>query len=166
MKNYKSRIVILGAGPAGLALAMKLLKRSNFNSKILILDLNSYAGGLAASFEKHGLYFDYGSHRLHHACSEEILNDIKSLMGSDLLDRPRNGRIHLLNRFLKFPLNPVDLVRKLPLPFVLKILWDSITKPFIKKNSTNSTFADSLLSGLGNTILMLSISLMPGNFGD
>jgi len=148
----KSQIAILGAGPAGLALAMKLLRRSDLDSDVVVIDLQPHVGGLAASFQHDGLYFDHGSHRLHPATSDEILGDIRALVGPDLLDRPRNGRIRLLGRFVKFPLNPVDLALHLPFSFMGGFMWDLVTKPLRRKQEPRASFADALLDGLGKTI--------------
>ncbi|MBN2412338.1 FAD-dependent oxidoreductase [candidate division KSB1 bacterium] len=148
----KKQIIILGAGPAGLALALKLLRRNEPEWEIILIEQKSYVGGIAASFEKDGLFFDFGSHRLHPATSAEILNDLKELLGDDLLNRPRNGRIRLLGRFLKFPLNPVDLILHTPPAFVLSFLTDMLAKPFQKKHRPQRSFADALMDGLGKTI--------------
>ena len=148
----KSQIAILGAGPAGLALGMKLLRRSDLHSDVVIIDLKPCVGGLAASFERDGLYFDHGSHRLHPATSAEVLTDIRALLGPDLLERPRNGRISLLGRLVKFPLNPVDLALHLPFSFMSGFTWDMVSRPLRKKHQLHTSFADALLDGLGKTI--------------
>jgi len=148
----KKQIIILGAGPAGLALALKLLRRAEPDWDIKIIEQKSYVGGIAASFEQDGIFFDYGSHRLHPATSEEILNDLKELLGDDLLNRPRNGRIRLLGKFVKFPLNPVDLLLHTPPAFVFGFFADMLSKPFQKKHKPQRSFADALLDGLGKTI--------------
>jgi len=148
----KKRIAILGAGPAGLSLAFNLLKKQNNDFEVIIFDRESVTGGISASFSKHGLYFDYGSHRLHPSVSSHIYNDLKNVLGDSLLTRPRNGRIRLLNRFVKFPLNPVDAALHLPPHFMLGVMKDSASKPFRRKNASYSTFKDILLEGLGETI--------------
>jgi len=148
----KKQIIILGAGPAGLALAIKLLRRAEPDWEIKIIEQKPYVGGIAASFEKDGIFFDFGSHRLHPATSAEIMNDLKELLGDDLLNRPRNGRIRLLGNFVKFPLNPVDLLLHLPAKFVFGFFTDLLIKPFRKKHVPQCSFADALLDGLGKTI--------------
>ncbi|HPG40388.1 MAG TPA: FAD-dependent oxidoreductase [bacterium] len=148
----KKNIIILGAGPAGLTLALQLLRRKQPDWNVIIVEQKSYAGGIAASFQEEGLYFDFGSHRLHPSTSPEIMRDLQELLGDDLLNRPRNGRIRLLNRFVKFPLNPVDLLLHLPLSFVLGFSGDLLLKPFHRKNQPQRSFADALMQGLGKTI--------------
>lgn len=147
----QKKIAILGAGPAGLGLAHKLLDKFK-DAEIIIFEKTSCVGGLAASFEKDELIFDYGSHRLHPATSPEILHDLKNLLGKELLDRPRNGRIRLLNKFVRFPLNPMDLAFNLPTSFVKGILTDTVVKTFRKKRNSYNSFAEFLLAGLGPTV--------------
>ena len=61
----KKKVVILGAGLAGLSIARELLKRKDFNAEIEIIEREPYVGGLSASFASEGIMFDFGSHRLH-----------------------------------------------------------------------------------------------------
>ncbi|NCC52880.1 MAG: FAD-dependent oxidoreductase [Spartobacteria bacterium] len=147
----KPAIVILGAGPAGLALAVQLLRRSEIDARVIVLEREERVGGIAVSFEHEGIHLDYGSHRLHPATDPRIMNDIRALLNEDLLKRPRNGRIRLLGRFVKFPLNPMDLALHLPPSFILGILRDSLMKPFRKKTEPKS-FADAVMAGLGPTV--------------
>ncbi len=94
---------------------------------------------------------DFGSHRLHPATSPEIMADIKELLGDDLLDRPRHGRIGLRGRWIHFPLKPADLLLKLDPGFALGSLRDMVTKPFRGRGS-DASFADVLMASLGPTI--------------
>ena len=147
----KKRIAILGGGPAGLGLGLRILRRHP-DTELMIFEKKSQPGGLAVSFERNGLYFDYGSHRLHPATEPEILSDLKDLLRENLLDRPRNGRIRLLGKFVKFPLSPVDLALNLPPSFVSGIIVDSAAKLVPKRKHKVETFADFLLDGLGPTV--------------
>jgi protoporphyrinogen oxidase len=131
---------------------MKLLRRADLSVKVTVIEQNACVGGLAASVEYEGLYLDHGSHRLHPATSPDILQDIRVLLGPDLLDRPRHGRIRLLGRFVKFPLHPLDLALHLPPTFLMGIVRDTVTKFFCLPRRTHASFAEALLDGLGPTI--------------
>jgi len=109
---HRPHVVILGAGPAGLGAAFKLARRGNV--RVTVLEQNKHIGGNAGSFDLAGMRADYGSHRLHPSCDPEILGDIQDLLGDDLLDRPRHGRIRLCGRWIHFPLKPIDLALGLP----------------------------------------------------
>lgn len=147
----KPYVVILGAGPAGLGAAWQLAKQNK--AKVLVLEKNETVGGNAGSFELAGLNVDYGSHRLHPATDAKILADIKNLLGADLLDRPRHGRIRLQNRWIHFPLKPQDLVLKLPPAFGAGVAVDVFKKIVPQRNGAGGeTFTGVLEKGLGKTI--------------
>jgi protoporphyrinogen oxidase len=118
------------------------------------LERNSWVGGNAGSFELAGLRVDYGSHRLHPACEARVLEDIHALLGADLLDRPRHGRIRLQGRWIHFPLRPLDLCLKLAPRFACGVAADLAAKALRlrPRPSGPETFASVLEGGLGRTI--------------
>lgn len=142
-------VVILGGGPAGLAAAFKLSERGW--TSVTVLERGSQVGGNAGSFVIDGIPVDFGSHRLHPVCPPEVMADIRRLLGDDLLDRPRHGRIRLRGRWVHFPLKPFDLVARLPPAFMAGVVGDAIRKRFTT-DSANPTFASILERGLGRTI--------------
>ena len=148
----KPHVVILGAGPAGLGAAYQLARRKTF--QVTLLEQNNWVGGNAGSFELSGVRVDYGSHRLHPSCDHEILQDIRSLLGEDLLDRPRHGRIRLRDRWIHFPLKPLNLVTRLPVGFSLGVASDMVRKMARTSNNPhdNQSFAAVMEHGLGRTI--------------
>ena len=146
----KPHVVILGAGPAGVGAAWRLgLKGS---ARITVLEAAERVGGNAGGFEMEGMMLDFGSHRLHPATEPHILRDLKELLGEDLLDRPRHGRIRLGGRWIHFPLKPLDLLLRLPKPFAFGVAMDMASKILPAKNHAEETFATVLERGLGKTI--------------
>jgi protoporphyrinogen oxidase len=104
-----------------------------------------------------GMRVDYGSHRLHPSCDPEVLEDIRALLGDDLLDRPRHGRIRLCGRWIHFPLKPIDLALGLPPSFSAGVAADLLRKAVNGQSSlvrrpSSETFASILEKGLGRTI--------------
>jgi protoporphyrinogen oxidase len=146
-----THIVILGAGPAGLGAAWQLAKQKK--ARVTVFEQNETVGGNAGSFELGGLHVDYGSHRLHPATDPEILEDLRGLLGADLLERPRHGRIRLQNRWIHFPLKPQDLALRLPPAFGAGVAFDAVRK-FLPGAAGNGheTFTSVLKKGLGETI--------------
>lgn len=144
------RIVILGAGPAGVGAAYQLRRKQR--AQVTVLEQNTVVGGNAGSFEAGGQRLDYGSHRLHPACEPELLADIRALLGGDLLDRPRHGRINLRGKMIHFPLKPADLLLKLDKGFAAGTLKDMAAKAFRKNGAEGDTFASVLMANLGPTI--------------
>jgi len=145
-----ARVVVLGAGPAGLGAALGLARRG---FEVDVLERGPDVGGNAGSFEIAGVRADYGSHRLHPATDPEIFAEIRGLLGEDLLERPRHGRIHLLGRFIHFPLRPLDLLLRTPPAFAAGVAFDLATKPLPRPHPAGeATFASVLARGLGRTI--------------
>jgi protoporphyrinogen oxidase len=144
-----ARIAIVGAGPAGLAAAYRLARLKA--ASVTVLERENTAGGLAGSFVLDGIHCDYGSHRLHPACEPRILDDLKEWLGSDLLARPRHGRIRLRGRWIHFPLRPLDLLLRVPPGFGAGAALDAALKP-LRRPAREETFASVLLHSLGPTI--------------
>ena len=142
------QIVILGAGPAGVGAAYQLTRKRQ--ARVVVLEQQGAVGGNAGSFQIDGVWTDYGSHRLHPACDPAILEDLRELLGEELLDRPRHGRIRLQGRWIHFPLKPGDLVARVPTKFALGVVLD-----LVRKRSTpngQESFASVLERSLGQTI--------------
>jgi len=142
-------VVILGAGPAGVGAAYELTRSSR--ARVTVVEQRDTVGGNAGSFQLDGVWVDYGSHRLHPACDLVILNNLRTLMGDDLLDRPRHGRIRLENKWIHFPLKPGDLLLRMPKKFALGVAVDMVRKQS-SMNGQPESFASILEHSLGSTI--------------
>lgn len=145
-------VVLLGAGPAGVGGAYWLRKHEK--ARVTVLEQKPVVGGNAGSFEIDGQRVDYGSHRLHPACDPGILSEIRSLLGDDLLDRPRHGRIRLRGKWIHFPLKPLDLLLRLDRAFAWGALRDMIVPAGRRApgDDGGETFASVLRANLGPTI--------------
>ena len=104
-----TRVVILGAGPAGLTAAYEL---SNLGIACVVLEQDAVVGGLARTVEHKGFRFDIGGHRFYTKVSlvQQIWRDV---LGDDLLTRRRLSRIYYKSRFFQYPLEPSDAFRGL-----------------------------------------------------
>lgn len=143
------RVVILGAGPAGVGGAYAL--RRHDRARVTVVEAQSVVGGNAGSFTWEGQRLDYGSHRLHPASDPDIVTDIRRMLGDDLLDRPRHGRIRLRGQWIHFPLKPVDLMLRMDKGFALGSMRDAAMKTIMKRAEGDS-FASVLMANLGPTI--------------
>ncbi|MBQ6774665.1 MAG: NAD(P)/FAD-dependent oxidoreductase [Synergistaceae bacterium] len=57
------KILIIGAGPAGLTAAYELLAKNNNDHEVIILEESSYMGGICKTVIHNGNYLDLGGHR-------------------------------------------------------------------------------------------------------
>jgi protoporphyrinogen oxidase len=143
-------VIVLGAGPAGLGAAYQLSRQGV--ARVTLLEQAERVGGNAGSFDVEGIRADFGSHRLHPASDPLLLGDLRALLGDDLLDRPRHGRIRLGGRWIHFPLKPLDLLLRVPPAFAFGVATDLIRKVLPKSPAAQENFATILERGLGRTI--------------
>jgi len=140
-------LVVLGAGPAGLAAAWQAARRG---MSVVVLERAHTVGGMAASIEIAGVRVDRGSHRLHPTTPANILGDLRMLLGDDLQLRRRNGRLHVAARWVGFPLRSSDLARSLPPGLMARAGAEAILAPLRRGNTVS--YADVLRRGLGPTL--------------
>ncbi len=76
----KPKVVIVGAGPGGLASAMQLAKAG---AQVTVLEKQSWVGGRTATFENQGFKFDIGPTFFLYP---RVLNEIFASVGLDLRD--------------------------------------------------------------------------------
>ncbi|MDD4601874.1 MAG: FAD-dependent oxidoreductase [Negativicutes bacterium] len=129
MKPRNQKIVVLGAGSAGLAAAWELVDRGQ--NQVLVLERASVVGGLLASVEKNGNQFEYGTH-VFHTNIDSLRDRVKSLMGERLFEFDRMSKLHIKfrDKYFRYPLNGMDIVLSLPLHLslhcVLSMLYSNI----------------------------------------
>jgi len=143
-------VAVLGAGPAGAAAALSLTRDGK--AHVTVLEQGAAAGGNAGSFRLEGIWCDYGSHRFHPVADPRVLDDVKALLGDDLLLRPRHGRIRLQGRWIHFPLKPADLLLNLPKRFTVAFGMDTLRKLLPRTPPAEENFETVLHYGLGPTM--------------
>jgi protoporphyrinogen oxidase len=139
-------LVILGAGPAGLAAAWRAARRG---LDVVVLEKSSQVGGLAGSFEVDGIRVDYGSHRLNPATEPEILHDLRGLLGADLQTRVRHDRLLVAGSWVGYPLRPREVASALPSRIVRRAARDAVLSPVRR---AGDSYAGVLRAGVGPTL--------------
>src|SRR5215213_11483661 len=84
----KAKVVIIGAGPAGLSAAYELIKNGVSS---IVLEADFVVGGISRTVEYKGYLFDIGGHRFFTKVS--IINRIwHEVLGKDFIKRDRISR--------------------------------------------------------------------------
>lgn len=102
------KIYILGAGPAGLAMAHAL---SEAKIPFEVIEKSPQIGGLATSLDwkNHGRH-DLGPHKIF-SLNAELVQRVKSLLPEDQwLLRPKKSSIYMRGHFLPYPPSPFSLI--------------------------------------------------------
>jgi protoporphyrinogen oxidase len=110
--KHHDRVVIIGAGPAGLTAGYELARRG-YKAEILEADTR-YVGGLARTVEYQGFRFDIGGHRFF-SKNREIEELWTELLGTRMRECARLSRVYYRGRFFKYPLEPIDALKNLGL---------------------------------------------------
>ena len=97
--SNQKKVVIIGAGPAGLTAAYKL---NQAGIQSVVLERDNIVGGLSRTVDYKGFKFDIGGHRFFTKIKE--VEDIwKDVLGDDFLRRDRLSRIYYGNKFFYYP---------------------------------------------------------------
>ena len=119
---------MLGGGPAGLTAGYLLARQGR---PVIVLEAEDQVGGIAKTEVRDGYRFDLGGHRFF-TKSKEVDDLWHEVMKEEFLKRPRMSRIYWNGKFLDYPLNGTDVIKKLgPIELVrsgLSYLW-AVIKP-------------------------------------
>lgn len=107
MEN-KKRVVIIGAGPAGLTAAWELVTKAGDDYEVTVLEAEGYVGGMAKSVSCNGNIMDVGGHRFF-SKEKVVLDWWKAFFQrngkmSELMLRNRKVSIYYDNKFFDYPI--------------------------------------------------------------
>ena len=143
-------VVVLGGGPAGLTAGYLLAKQGK---PVIVLESTDQVGGIARTEVRDGYRFDLGGHRFFTKAKE--VDDLwHEIMKEEFLKRPRQSRIYWNGKFLDYPLQGMDVIRKLgPLELArcgLSYLWAAI-----KPKGREDTFEEWVSNRFGKRLFNL-----------
>lgn len=90
----KKKVIIIGAGPAGLTMAYELLKKGQDKYEVKVLEASQEIGGISKTVKYNGNRMDIGGHRFF-SKDDRVMNFWKELMpiqGKDSIDDKKLGR--------------------------------------------------------------------------
>ena len=140
-------VVVLGGGPAGLTAGYQMAKQGK---PVIVLESTDQIGGLARTEVRDGYRFDLGGHRFFTKVKE--VDDLwHEIMKEEFLRRPRQSRIYWNDKFLEYPLQGMDVIRKLG-PVELTRCMVSYLWAAIKPKGREDTFEQWVSNRFGKRL--------------
>ncbi|MDD5629845.1 MAG: FAD-dependent oxidoreductase, partial [Elusimicrobia bacterium] len=112
-------IVVIGAGPAGLAAGLELARGGR---PVLVLDQGDAPGGISRTVRHKDIYFDLGGHRFFTRFPQVQRLWEETLPPESFPSVRRLSRIHYRHRFFNYPIKPLNAFLNLGLRDTLTAL--------------------------------------------
>jgi protoporphyrinogen oxidase len=157
------RIVVLGAGPAGMSAAWRL---SELGYPVTVLERDDAVGGMGRTISVCGRYLvDFGPHTFHVRETEEsreILRAIKPFFGEDPLILTRGTRVLLRGKEYVYPLELMQVLTGVSPMLSARIIFDYLTatiKTTLSPPKTEDSFEEWGVRNLGRTLYDLCFGI-------
>ena len=137
------KVVITGAGIAGLALGYKLAQAGR---QVLVVEKENVVGGLARSFRYGEYVFDVGPHRFH-TDLPEINGFILEVLAGDHLYVGRASGVWMFGRYFDWPLTAASIL-KMPPAVILRVGLDL----FFGTAGGDGNFEEFIIKKYGRTL--------------
>jgi protoporphyrinogen oxidase len=158
----KQRVVVLGAGPAGITAAWRL---SELGYPVTVLDRDGAVGGMARTI-KFGKYFvDYGPHTFHIRETDEsrtVLKSISRFFGKDPLILTRGTRVLLRGKEYVYPLEMLQVLTGVSPILSARIVFDYLMatlKSTFSPAKKEDSFEEWGVRNLGRTLYDLCFGI-------
>jgi len=150
----KKKVVIIGAGPAGLGCAYELVNQENRDYEILILEKNSQVGGLARTHKFKGYNFDVGPHRFF-TKNNEVLKLWKDVLKTEFIEVDRLTSILYRNKIFSYPIQLKDVLQKLGVFESVLILNSYLYAKVFLSNKIPKTLEEWVVKNFGRKLFSM-----------
>lgn len=143
----KKKVVIIGAGPAGLTAGLELLRKQKFT--VSIIEKDDQIGGLAKTVSYKNYKYDIGPH--HYITeSKEIENWWKNIVKDEFIKLKRFTRIYYNKHFFLYPLEPINALLGLNVIESTRCVCSYFRYKFIPRSV--SSYEDWLINRFGKRL--------------
>lgn len=120
--EWKKKVVIIGAGLAGLSCAYRLLQKE---MDVIVLEKEREIGGLSRTMKYKDFYFDFSAHRFV-GNDKGLIEEIKIMMEDNFTKRSKHSRILMWNNWLNYPFELGNLIIHMPKLLALRTVVDYV----------------------------------------
>lgn len=149
--NRRKKVVVLGAGVTGLASAYRLSRNPEY--EVHVVEKEAAVGGLCQSFTDGDFILDYGPHKFY-TLLDGVVEELKSIMGDDLLEREKTQTLFMGGKYFQFPLKMSELLTRFPplksSQFLVSFAYQLFKNQWDKKEA--KTYEDFLVERFGRAI--------------
>lgn len=145
------KVVILGAGPAGLTAGYLLSKKG---VRVTILEKTEFVGGISRTENYKNYLFDIGGHRFY-TKFPEVQKLWEEILPNDFATVKRHSRIYFQGKFFHYPLQAMDVLKKLGLVESFLCIFSyliSIVARIIKPVNPNQSFEEWVSNRFGKRL--------------
>ena len=160
--TQKPKVVILGAGPAGISAAWRLTK---LGYPVTVLERDGAVGGMGRTIQVGDYSVDFGPHTFHireTPESKEILKTITPFFGENPLTLVRGTRVLLRGKEYVYPLEILQVLFGVNPLLSALILWDyslATIKSFFMPAKQEDSFEEWGVRNLGRTLYDLCFGI-------
>lgn len=144
------KIIIIGAGPAGLSCGYQL-KKLDPNNDVTIIESSGKVGGMSKTIKLWEQSVDLGPHRFFTKNKEASLF-FDDLIKEDYTIVKRQTRIYYNNRYFDYPLKFKNILLNLPIHKTIHILFDYLKTKFQKEKQSENSFETWVIQRFGNKL--------------
>jgi protoporphyrinogen oxidase len=158
----KENIVVLGAGPAGMAAAWHL---SRLGYRVTVLERDGAVGGMGKTIALGPYAVDYGPHTFHIRETPEsraIIDAIRPFFGEDPLILTRGTRVLLRGKYYVYPLEMLQVLTGVSPLLSARIIFDYIVatvKTTLSPPKKEDSFEEWGVRNLGRTLYDLCFGI-------
>ena len=160
--SVKQRVVVLGAGPAGITAAWRL---SELGYPVTVLDRDGAVGGMARTITVGDYLVDFGPHTFHIRETDEsrmVLKSISRFFGDDPLILTRGTRVLLRGKEYVYPLEMLQVLTGVSPLLSARIVFDYLVatlKSALSPAKREDSFEEWGVRNLGRTLYDLCFGI-------